>query len=267
VRSVLDAVSPFPSPSPSRFGSAAAANGSAKKSLHHRTKTLDEEQAQYVANFLMNNPIPPPRITLNTPGKPRVAISMYAYNQDAPFKLVVEDHHPYIPKGQGADIFLLRQMIRLIHDNKESAVNTDKLATDLKLLLYIPDLKDRVVKVTEQASVLLGTVLWKSLDELHIEALHLQEIVNEIGACCDANRAAIKHLEIATKGGFACLETKFASVLTVTKKQISLDLTVTKTQVAHELTATKAQVAQELTVSKTQVAHELMATKTRLALL
>jgi hypothetical protein len=197
---------------------------------------------------------------------------MYDYKEDAPFKLTV-DNQPYIPEGQGADVVLLQKIIGLIYDGA-SAVDKDKLCTQLSLLYCVPNLKKRVIKVMKQATVLIATDVWKKLDDLRIDSLHTQEIVNDIGACCDANQAAIQHVEAETKGNSASLETKIASLnnkiaseLTVTKKQIALDLTITKTQVAHELTATKTQVAHELVATKTQVAHELAKTKTDVALL
>jgi hypothetical protein len=277
--SVLNAVSPFPfpfpSPSPSRFASGlfgSAAAGSAKTSLHGGVKGLDEKQAEQVATFLANNPNGPhTRIRLNSiPGKPRVTISMYDYKEDAPFKLTV-DNQPYIPEGQGADVVLLQKLIGLIHDGA-SAADTDKLCTQLSLLYCVPNLKKRVINVMEQATVLIATDVWKKLDDLRIDNLLTQTIVNEIGACYDANqatlqrveaetKAAIQHVEAETKGNSASLETKFASELTVTKKKIASDFTLTKMQAAHELMATKTQVAHELAKTKTDVALLENATK------
>jgi hypothetical protein len=250
--------------------------GSAKTSLHGRVKGLDEKQAKEVATFLANNPNGRhTRIRLNsTPGKPRVTISMYEYTEDAPFKLMV-DNQPYIPEGQGADVVLLQKIIGLIHDGA-SAVDKDKLCTQLSLLYCVPNLKKRVINVMEQATVLIATDVWKKLDDLRIDNLLTQNIVNEIGACCDANqaaiqrveaetKAAIQHVEAETKGNSASLETKFASDLTVTKMQVAHELAKTKTDVAQ--LETKMQAAHELMATKTQVAHELAKTKTDVALL
>lgn len=114
--------------------------------------------AKYLATCLQNNKEPSKSLTLYcSEGKPTITISSYAYDEKAPFRIVLkEGGHAYIPFGDEPDSFLFHEAVKIIIENRydtndEGLIGLVCVALSSRRYCII-DLENRVRSVLQRAT-------------------------------------------------------------------------------------------------------------------
>jgi hypothetical protein len=194
-----------------------------------------------VADYKGSTKSPSDRLTLNgIEGKPYFKVSIYKFDPTAPFKLVIADGRAYVPVGEGADCFLVKQMIQLVHHNNDNWADTSlaaKLTEALVARFCIPNLESRVVNVMSQASLLIGVNQMKRLRD---DVGDVQQVVNRIAADVDTHKTAIARVDKAIDSNKTAIDATKADVDTHKTAVARFDKAIDSNKTAID--ATKAAI-------------------------
>jgi hypothetical protein len=147
------------SPSKKKTTSRKKPTSSSKKRRRNHTKaaTLNYRETEFLA-IALHDGGPRERLTFDcSPGKPSWRTSNYAYDALAPFDIIDEDCGlAFVPDGPEGNMFIFKQVIRLLCDNEYNNANfidpslIGTLCSDLSQLYVFSNFEERVKEVLRE---------------------------------------------------------------------------------------------------------------------